>query len=63
LRTKNYIKGETESLELSDMQGVHGLKALRISVNTDLVIDKNSDERIIEQDLKSSGAYLESIKN
>jgi hypothetical protein len=46
------------------MQGVHGLKALRISVNSDLVIDKESGDKIIEQSFKAhSGEYLENVKN
>jgi hypothetical protein len=33
LRAEGYVKGETESLDLENLQGVHGLKALRIAVN------------------------------
>lgn len=55
LRTKNYIHGSVENLELADMQGIHGLKALRISVNNDFVIDKTGDEKIFSQTLKTTG--------
>lgn len=63
LRTKNYIYGSVESLELADMQGVQGLKALRISVNNDLVVDKTSDEKIFEQQITSAEKFLGSMKN
>ncbi len=33
LKSKNFITGETEELELEPLQGVQGLKALRIKVN------------------------------
>lgn len=33
LRAEGYVKGEIEFLELENLQGVQGLKALRISVN------------------------------
>ncbi|MCI0450620.1 MAG: GAF domain-containing protein [Chlorobi bacterium] len=63
LKTKNYIKGDVESLELADMQGIHGLKALRVSVNSNLVIDKSDDEKLFSQTVKSSGEYISSTKN
>ncbi|MEO8210467.1 MAG: GAF domain-containing protein [bacterium] len=63
LKTKNYITSEVESFELADMQGIHGLKALRISVNSDFLIDKDNDEKIFEQTLKTTDEYLESLKN
>ncbi len=53
LKTKNYITGSVETLELEDMQGVHGLRALRISVNNDFVIEKKPEERTIDQTLKT----------
>ena len=34
LRSSGYLKGEQENLELQDLQGVYGLKALRVTVNT-----------------------------
>ncbi|MFH0825740.1 MAG: GAF domain-containing protein, partial [Pseudomonadota bacterium] len=33
LRSKEYLTGETESLDLEDLPGVQGLKALRVEVN------------------------------
>jgi len=33
LKSKDYIIGETEELELEPLQGVQGLKALRIKIN------------------------------
>ena len=63
LKTKNYITSEIENFELADMQGIHGLKALRISVNSNFVIDKNTDDRIIDQTLKTTSEYMDSLKN
>ncbi|MCI0715418.1 MAG: hypothetical protein L0Y77_03740 [Chlorobi bacterium] len=63
LKTKNYIKGDVEGLELADMQGIHGLKALRVSVNSNLVIDKSDDEKLFEQTVKTSSEYIGSTKN
>lgn len=42
LKSKNYIKDEVEELELEALQGVQGLKALRVEVNLDskLLTDK-----------------------
>ncbi len=60
---KNYITNEVESFELADMQGIHGLKALRISVNSNLLIDKNIDDKIFDQTLKTTSKYLDSLKN
>ena len=34
LQSSGYLKGEQENLELQDLQGVYGLKALRVTVNT-----------------------------
>jgi len=33
LKDKNYLTGNTEYLELQDLQGISGLKALRVQVN------------------------------
>jgi hypothetical protein len=63
LRTKNYINGSVESLELADMQGIQGLKALRISINNDFVLDKSKDDKIFEQTISKTSEYLGSIKN
>ena len=48
LKTKKYITGDFESFELEDMHGVHGLKALRISVNIDFEINDKSVEKALE---------------
>ncbi|MEO6696084.1 MAG: GAF domain-containing protein, partial [Ignavibacteria bacterium] len=53
LKTKNYITSEIESFELADMQGIHGLKALRITVNSNLITDKNNDESKNDKTLKT----------
>ncbi|HJY64192.1 MAG TPA: GAF domain-containing protein [Ignavibacteria bacterium] len=64
LKTKNYITGEVESFELADMQGVHGLKALRISVNSNMAIEKSTEDDLTGQNINAStGEYLESSKN
>lgn len=63
LRTKGYINGSVEILELADMQGVKGLKALRISINNDFVIDNSKDDKIFEQTLSKTKEYLSSFKN
>lgn len=34
LQATGYFKEEIENLELQDLQGVHGLKALRVAVDT-----------------------------
>jgi len=33
LRSKGYLKGEMESLDVEELPGVQGLKALRVSVD------------------------------
>ncbi|MEO6694974.1 MAG: GAF domain-containing protein, partial [Ignavibacteria bacterium] len=63
LKTKNYITSEVESFELADMQGIHGLKALRITVNSNLISDKNNDDRKNDKILKTTSEYFESLKN
>lgn len=62
-KRKNYINGGVENLELADMQGIQGLKALRISVNNDFVVDKTSDEKIFEQPVTAAEKFLGSMKN
>ena len=44
------------------MQGVHGLKALRVSVNSNLVVNKSDDDKLYRETLKSS-EYTGSTKN
>lgn len=54
LKTKNYITGEIESFDLEGMQGIQGLKALRIEVNNNLVADSKSSEPEINQKIHKS---------
>ncbi|MDQ3022669.1 MAG: hypothetical protein M3R36_19210 [Bacteroidota bacterium] len=63
LKTKNYISSEVEAFELADMQGIHGLKALRISVNSNFTIDKNNDDKIFDHNFKTTNEYVNSLKN
>lgn len=58
LRTKNYITGDLESFELEDMQGIQGLKALRISVNSDFEIENYPEDKIFEPNVKISSKYV-----
>ena len=51
LKTKNYITGEVENLEISDMQGVQGLKALRITVNSDMIVEKTEASHVFEHSM------------
>jgi hypothetical protein len=34
LQSSGHLRDEVENLELQDLQGIHGLKALRVAVNT-----------------------------
>jgi hypothetical protein len=34
LQSSGHLRDEVENLDLQDLQGVHGLKALRVAVNT-----------------------------
>ncbi len=47
LQSKNYLLSEIEKLDLEDLQGVTGLKALRVAVN----YNNTSEERITMNDL------------
>lgn len=44
LKGADMIEGEVEELELEDLQGVYGLKALRVSIKTDMEEIAISDE-------------------
>ncbi len=46
LNSAGLLTGETEHLELEDVQGAHGLKALRVSVNLDKDTDKEVSDLI-----------------
>ena len=52
LRASGYIKGEVEDVELEDLQGVYGLRALRVAVQmnrteTEVAMDSEAIERAI----------------
>jgi len=54
LRNKNYINSGVEDLELEALQGVQGLKALRISVNLKSDINTGKENKIeIERAVKN----------
>jgi hypothetical protein len=63
LKTKNYITGDIEFHEIADMQGIHGLKALRVSVNSNLVIDKTDEDKMFGITAKTAGEYSGIMKN
>jgi hypothetical protein len=47
LQSKNYLLDEVEQLDIEDLQGITGLKALRVSVN----YHNNTEEKITMNDL------------
>jgi hypothetical protein len=51
LRTRDYIYGDVENFVLADMQGIHGLKALRISVNDNFIVKDDNIEKKFEKEL------------
>ena len=54
LKSKKYITGEVEELELENLQGVQGLKALRIKINFDSSIESGkSIKREVENAVKN----------
>ena len=50
LNAHGYLEKEIESLELENLQGVNGLKALRVSVNMD---EKLVEESLTEKEIES----------
>jgi hypothetical protein len=55
LFANGYLKKEVEQLELENMQGVHGLKALRVEVDMDeKIIEESLTEKEIENVLKNN---------
>ncbi|MBL4744773.1 MAG: GAF domain-containing protein [Flavobacteriaceae bacterium] len=48
LKSKNYLTGKTEDLELQDVQGISGLKALRVKVSYLKETEKISYKDILE---------------
>ena len=49
LQNKGYLLGEVEELELEDLQGVKGLRALRVEVNVELRSDEKHQEDLIKE--------------
>ncbi len=49
LRSKGYIVGEVENLELEDLQGVKGLRALRVEVSSETLPDEMHQESLIDE--------------
>ena len=41
LQSKNYLLEDVEFVELEDLQGITGLKALRVQVNYDISLNEN----------------------
>ncbi len=60
LRSKDFITGEIEELELEPLQGVQGLKALRIMVNINPAI---SAQASIKADMKEAVKNIEEFMN
>lgn len=50
LHSLNYLKGDTEELEIEELQGIAGLKALRVEVDTDKI---NSGGKVDTENLKN----------
>ena len=55
LQSKGLLKGEIEWYDLEELQGVSGLKALRVQVNTD---DLTSPDQKVELSSLTSGQLL-----
>lgn len=60
LNSKNYILNEVEELDLEELQGVQGLKALRIKINFDSKIDS---EKNIKSDVERAVKQLPELMN
>jgi hypothetical protein len=58
LQERNYLTGKVERVELEDLQGVQGLKAIRVEVNLKEVgkVSKNFTEEVLEMVKKYSEA-------
>jgi hypothetical protein len=59
LETIGYIKNKTEDFELEDLQGVHGLRALRFTVNTNNV----TGEKISSGNVSKGIRKMEDVLN
>jgi hypothetical protein len=60
LKSKGYITGEVEELELDNLQGVQGLKALRIKININSVIESGKS---IKSEVENAVKHLPELMN
>ena len=60
LKSKEYITGEVEELELENLQGVQGLKALRIKINIDSTIESGKS---IKSEVENAVKHLPELMN
>ena len=60
LRSKDYITGEVEELELENLQGVQGLKALRIKININSTIESGKS---ITSEVENAVKHLPALMN
>jgi len=60
LKSKEYITGEVEELELENLQGVQGLKALRIKINFESTIEPGKS---IKSEVENAVKHLPEIMN
>ena len=60
LKSKEYITGEVEELELENLQGVQGLKALRIKINIDSTIESGKS---IKREVENAVKHLPELMN
>ena len=60
LENIGYIKGKTEDYELEDLQGVHGLRALRFTVNINNVL---TEEKVDTKEISKVVSKMEDVFN
>ncbi len=60
LKSKDYITGEVEELELENLQGVQGLKALRIKININSTIESGKS---ITSEVENAVKHLPELMN
>jgi hypothetical protein len=60
LKSKKYITGEVEELELENLQGVQGLRALRIKINFDSAVETGKS---IKSEVENAVKHLPEIMN
>ena len=58
LQAKGYLEKEVEKLELEDLQGVYGLKALRVKVNIDSPVFNQS---LTNEELNKAAKEIETV--